>query len=125
MEKRYIIFKFIFNYLVLILIFKNIHYLISINFNDLNNFILVYIPICYLVIKYTFINILNKYNLNKSEYIKIVIISYTIINLIFRMPIFYTLFIILFIIILKDKSYINNETQKRIDDYFKNKSNKN
>ena len=119
------IFKFIFNYLVLILIFKNIHYLISINFNDLNNFILVYIPICYLVIKYTFINILNKYNLNKIEYIKIVIISYTIINLIFRMPIFYTLFIILFIIILKDKSYINNETQKRIDDYFKNKSNKN
>ena len=125
MEKRYIIFKFIFNYLVLILIFKNIHYLISINFNDLNNFILVYIPICYLVIKYTFINILNKYNLNKNEYIKIVIIIYTIINLIFRMPIFYTLFIILFIIILKDKSYINNETQKRIDDYFKNKSNKN
>ncbi len=125
MEKKYIIFKFIFNYLVLILIFKNIHYLISINFNDLNNFILVYIPICYLVIKYTFINILNKYNLNKNEYIKIVIISYTIINLIFRMPIFYTLFIILFIIILKDKSYINNETQKRIDDYFKNKSNKN
>ena len=125
MEKRYIIFKFIFNYLVLILIFKNIHYLISINFNDLNNFILVYIPICYLVIKYTFINILNKYNLNKNEYIKIVIIIYTIINLIFRMPIFYTLFIILFIIILKDKSYINNETQKRIDDYFKNNSNKN
>ena len=96
MKKKYLL-KFYFYYFVLALIFKNIQVILPFSFDDFNKYFFVYIPIAFLVIKYMFINELDKNKLLKKYYIIYIIIGYTIINILLKMPILYTIFIILFI----------------------------
>ena len=121
MRLRYlVIIKYYFNYLILLLIFKNIHYILPINFAELNNYFYVFIPISYLVVKYMFIYDLDKNNYYRKDFLWPVIIGYSILNFIFKMHLFYDIFIILFLLILKD----NNDFDIRIDCYKKNNDNK-
>ena len=120
MSKYLVIIKYYFNYLILLLIFKNVHYILPISFDELNNYFLVFIPISYLVVKYIFIYDLDKNNYYRKDFLLPVIIGYSLLNFIFKMHIFYDVFIILFLLILKD----NNDFDIKVDCYKKNNDNK-
>ncbi len=115
--KNKIIIKYYFKYLILLIIFKNIHYLLPVNLEQLNNYFWVFIPISYLVVKYMFIYKLQEDKLTKKELLWPIVIGYTILNLILCMPVFYNLFVLIFLLILKESDY-DQDTDKYIKEYF-------
>ena len=115
--KNKIIIKYYFKYLILLIIFKNIHYLLPVNLEQLNNYFWVFIPISYLVVKYMFIYKLQEDKLTKKELLWPIVIGYTILNLILCMPVFYNLFVLIFLLILKESNY-DQDTDKYIKEYF-------
>ena len=66
-NKNFTILKISFNYLVLALIFKFIHYLLGINFNVLASYIIVSIIIAYFVIKYLVYREIEKGNITRQD----------------------------------------------------------
>ena len=115
--------KYYVKYVILLLIFKNIHYLLPISLDSLSGWYnLAYIPICYLVIKFIFIYDLEKNNYLKKYYLVPVFIGYTILNFLFSMPIIYDVCIAIFLIILKGPLVVDEqETWKNIARYLNNK----
>ena len=93
-SKKYIIIGFYIKYLILLLLFKVIWV-----FQYFDNYFIVYVPLSYLVVKYTFI-----YPLEKNKYIN-------------------DICIIVFLLILKDKNaQIEQETSKYIKEYYEKKN---
>ena len=95
MSKYLVIIKYYFNYLILLLIFKNVHYILPISFDELNNYFLVFIPISYLVVKYIFIYDLDKNNYYRKDFLLPVIIGYSLLNL-FLKCIFFMMFLLFY-----------------------------
>ena len=125
MSNKFLIFKYAFNYLVLSLIFKFSHYLIGVNIDSLNKYFLVFIPLAFLVVKILFYNDLEKNKLMRKPILGPIIIIFTIINLVCQMPIFYTIMIIVFLILIKnDKSKLEEITNKNIKEYFESQKSK-
>ena len=106
--------KMNFNYLVLLLIFKNISIILPFSFADFNNYFWVFIPICYLVTKFMFIKELEAKNLLKKKYVIPILISYTLLNFVLGMPILYTIFMAIFILILRGPNVVDEEETARI-----------
>lgn len=122
MKYKYVtIFKYYLNYFIFLLIFKNINILLSVSIEQLNNYFFVFIPISYLIVKYLFIYDLQKHNYRKKEFLWPILIGFTILNFILKMPIFYNIFIIFFILILKCNSIADIDTNKYIQEYYQNK----
>lgn len=90
-------------YLMLVLICKNINYILPIQFDSLNNFVLIYIPLTYLITKYLFYYDIERKQIRKKDLICQITIGFTIINIIFKMPIMYTIFLLFFCYLLKIK----------------------
>ena len=119
-SKKYIIIGFYLKYLILLLLSKVIWV-----FQYFDNYFIVYIPLSYLVVKYTFIYPLEKNKYPKKDYLLPVIIGYTILNLIFRMHLLYDICIIVFLLVLKNKNTIvEQETSKYIKEYYEKKNKK-
>lgn len=109
-------------YLMLVLICKNINYILPIQFDSLNNFVLIYIPLTYLITKYLFYYDIERKQIRKKDLICQITIGFTIINIIFKMPIMYTIFLLFFLLFIKDKNtMVKEKNDKIIEDYFKNK----
>ena len=122
--QKNIIIGYYFKYVVFLLVFKNIHYLLGIGINNLLTFPLVFIPIAYLVVKFLFYHDLEKRNLNRKDYLLYIVIGYSVLNLLFLMPILYDLSIVLMLLIIKDQK--TNESliiEKNIREYYENKEN--
>ena len=116
-----IVLKMYFKYLILLLIFKNIGIILPFPFEAFNLYAWVFIPITYLVVKYTFIHELEKNRVLKRYYFLPVLIGYTLLNLILGMPFFYAVGIIIFIIILKGPYVVDEkETARYIDQFYEN-----
>ena len=117
-SKKFIIIGYYLKYLIILLLFKFIWV-----FEYFDNYFIVYIPLSYLVVKYTFIHDLEKNKYKRKDYLFLVVIGYTILNLIFRMHLLYDICIIIFLLILKDKITSNEEdTNKYIKEYYENKN---
>ena len=115
------IFKYIFNYLVLVAILKNVHYLIGISFDLLEAFPLAYIPVGYLIVKNVFYKDLEKTKFAKKDFLYILLVGYTTINILFMMPFFYDVSIVAFLSILKpnnDNCGVGEETMVYIKEYY-------
>ncbi len=124
-NKKLYLFKFIISYLILVLIFKHMNILGLPDFSDLNRFFIVYFLISYFIVKYLFYKDILKYELNREEYLKYIIVIYTIINIISGMPVIYDISLIIMLIIYKDKkSRIEDTTNKNIKKYFEEKNKK-
>lgn len=110
------IIRYYVRYIILLLIFKNIHYLLPISLDSLSGwYTLAYIPICYLVVRFMFIYDLEKNNYLKKYYLVPIFIGYTIFNFLFSMPIIYDICIALFLIILRGPLVVDEvETWKNI-----------
>lgn len=121
MNKKYLVLKYTIKYLILIIIFKNIHYLIGIHFEELNKFYLVYIPLAFLVVKFLVYYDLEKNKLTRKDILVYLVLNFTIINLIFRMAILYTISIFIFLFILRnDQSKLEEVMTKNISEYLNN-----
>ena len=117
-SKKYIIIGYYLKYLILLSLFKLIWV-----FQYFDKYFIVYIPLSYLVVKYTFIYPLEKNKYTKKDYLLPVIIGYTILNLIFRMHLLYDICIIVFLLVLKDKNtQIEQDTSKYIKEYYEKKN---
>ena len=124
-NKKLYLFKFVISYLILVLIFKYMNILGLPDFSDLNKFFIVYILIAHFIVKYLFYKDILKYELNREEYLKYIVVIYTIINLVFGMPILYDISLVAMLIIYKDKkSRIEDTTNKNIKKYFEEKNKK-
>ncbi len=118
-DKRYKIAYYVITYVILVLIFKGIHFILPISFDTLSAYPLVFIPICFLVINNLIIKDLEREELSKKDFVWPLCISFTIINLLFRMPLFYDLCTVLFIILLKGRRVVRKEeTLKTIAEYY-------
>lgn len=117
------IIRYYVRYIILLLIFKNIHYLLPISLDSLSGwYTLTYIPICYLVVRFMFIYDLEKNNYLKKYYLVPVFIGYTTLNFLFSMPIIYDICIIFFLRILRGPLIVDEqETWKNIASYLNNK----
>ena len=125
-DKYLVILKYYVNYLILLLIFKYMHIILPVKFDEFGGiYALIYIPIAYLVVKYMFIYDLEKNNHIKKRYLLPVLIGYTLLNFILGMPLLYNIAIIVFLILLKGSLVVDTEeTLKNIKEYYENKNGK-
>lgn len=124
MTESTVLIKYYLKYIILLLIFKNINILLPSNFDDFGGvYALIYILIAYLVVKYIFIYDLEKNKYLKRKYLLPVVIGYTLLNFILKMPLLYNIFIIIFLIYIKEKPVIDKEKiEKNIKEYYNNKN---
>lgn len=121
-KKLLLIARYYITYVVFLLILKNINYIFFVSFDQLVEYFIVFIPIAYIVVKYLVYYDLEKRKFLKKELIWYLVIGFTLFNLIFSMPYVYTGFILLFLIICKDRKTSDLDTiNKNICDYYKNK----
>ena len=117
-NKNFTILKISFNYLVLALIFKFIDYLLGISFNVLASYIIVSIIIAYFVIKYLVYVEIEKGNITRKDILIYFMIYATIINFLLGLHIFYTIFLIIFLFLFKDKKTKKEDIiKKNIEEY--------
>ncbi len=101
------------------------HILFSVNIDSLSNFPLAFIPLTFLIERFIVAREFENLSLSKIEFIPTIIIGFTFLNILFKMPILYDLFLIVFLIIQKDRSmYSEKQTQKNIQEYFSKHSQK-
>ncbi len=121
--KKEVLFKIYLTYLIGVLILGNMHYLVSVSIADFNRYPLVYIPLAYLVVTFFFNRPLEKEDETRKNYLWWGIGGFTIINVIFRMPILYTIFVIVFLLLAKGKkTRIKEETERYIKEYYERKN---
>ncbi len=97
MDNRvFTILKIAVKYLILVLIFKNIHYLVGIKFNDLGSYFILFIPINYLIVKYLILIEIKNNNITRKDVLYYLVLYITGINLVFNMPICMTLLYLYF-----------------------------
>ena len=121
-QKKMLI-KIYVRYLLAIVVLKNTRYLIAFDFDNFNNVPYIYIPIAYLVVNFVFNRVVDKYNLNHHDYVPVIATGFTILNLIFKMPIIYTIFILIFSIYAKTKkTRVKEETTRYIKEYYERKN---
>ena len=117
-NKKFTILKISFNYLVLALIFKFIDYLLGISFNTLASFLIVSIIIAYFVIKYLVYVEIEKGNITRKDILIYFMIYATIINFLLGLHIFYTISLIIFLFLFKDKKTKKEDIiKKNIEEY--------
>ena len=117
-NKNFTILKISFNYLVLALIFKFIDYLLGISFNTLASFLIVSIIIAYFVIKYLVYVEIEKGNITRKDILIYFMIYATIINFLLGLHIFYTISLIIFLFLFKDKKTKKEDIiKKNIEEY--------
>lgn len=124
MNKTIFIFKCLFNYLILIFIVLNIHYILGIGVASFNRLPIIYIPFAYLAVKCLYYNDASKNSvfLNKQTFLT-VLFGFTVINIFFFIHIVLLLSIIFFMIFLeRRRTKIDRDTAKHIDAYFKMKN---
>ena len=120
-NKNFTILKISFNYLVLALIFKFIDYLLGISFNVLASYIIVSIIIAYFVIKYLVYVEIEKGNITRKDILIYFMIYATIINFLLGLHIFYTISLIIFLFLFKDKKTKKEDIIKKNIEEYKNK----
>ncbi len=114
-------FKISIKYLILALIFKYIHYLLGISFNTLTSYSIVAIIVSYFVVKYFFLAEIKKNNIERKDILYYFMCYATGINLVLGLNMLYIIFLLVFLVILKDKKTRNQEIiEKNIQEY-KNK----
>ena len=123
-NKKFTILKISFNYLVLALIFKFIDYLLGISFNTLASFLIVSIIIAYFVIKYLVYVEIEKGNITRKDILIYFMIYATIINFLLGLHIFYTIFLIIFLFLFKDKKTNKEDIIKKNIEEYRNKETK-
>ncbi len=118
-KKVLLIIKYYLLYLVFLIIFKNIHYLIFISFEMLQEYRIIFLPIAYLVVKILVYNDLRNQIFLKKDVLWHLVVGFTMLNVFYGMPYIYTLSIILFLFILKDeKTFKNKLILDNIKRYF-------
>lgn len=65
-------------YLMIVFICKNINYILPIQFDSLNNFVLIYIPLTYLITKYLFYYDIERKQIRKKDLIWQIAIGFTV-----------------------------------------------
>ena len=123
-NKNFTILKISFNYLVLALIFKFIDYLLGISFNVLASYIIVSIIIAYFVIKYLVYVEIEKGNITRKDILIYFMIYATIINFLLGLHIFYTISLIIFLFLFKDKKTKKEDIIKKNIEEYRNKETK-
>ena len=119
-NKVFTILKIAVKYLILVFIFKNIHYLVGIKFNDLEPYFIIFIPIVYLIVKYLILIEFKNNNITRKDVLTYLTLYITGINLIFNMPIMYDIIMLIFLILLKDKKDKQKEIiEKNLRNYKK------
>ena len=122
MDNRvFTILKIAVKYLILVLIFKNIHYLVGIKFNDLEPYFIIFIPIVYLTVKYLILIEIKNNNITRKDVLYYLVLYITGINLVFNMPIMYDIIILIFLILSKDKKDNQKEIIEKNISAYKNK----
>ena len=119
MDNRvFTILKIAVKYLILVLIFKNIHYLVGIKFNDLEPYFIVFIPIAYLTVKNLILIEIKNNNITRKDVLYYLVLYVTGINLVFNMPIMYDIIMFVSLILLGDKKDNQKEIiEKNIREY--------
>lgn len=120
-NKKFTILKISFNYLVLALIFKFIDYLLGISFNTLASFLIVSIIIAYFVIKYLVYVEIEKGNITRKDILIYFMIYATVINFLLGLHIFYTISLIIFLFLFKDKKTNKEDIIKKNIEEYKNR----
>ena len=124
-NKNFTILKISFNYIVLALIFKFIHYLLGISFNVLASYLIVSIIVAYFVVKYLVYVEIEKGNITKKDILIYFAFYATGINLILGLHILYSIFLLVFMFLFKDKKSKNEDIiKKNIEEYRKNQINR-
>ena len=119
-NKNFTILKISFNYLVLALIFKFIHYLLGISFNVLASYLIVSIIVAYFVVKYLVYVEIEKGNITKQDILIYFTFYATGINLILGLHILYSIFLLVFLFLFKDKKSKKEDIiKKNIEEYKK------
>ena len=92
------------------------------SYSDLYNYYLIFIPLAYLVVKFIFYYECEKNNVSKRKILIPLLIGTTVLNIILKMHVIYTIFIIIFLIFTKTNYVIDPLENKRIiAEYKKNK----
>lgn len=120
-SKKFIVGKLILKYAVWVLVFKYCYYVVPVSVDRLKGFPGAFIPIAYLVVKLLFYNVLDKMRLSKEDYYMYVLVGYTIVNVFFGMPLKYTIYIIVFILGLKNKYVSREEGISIVEEYLEQK----
>lgn len=85
--------------IIIILILNNIHYILPVTLETLNQYFLLYFPIGYFIVKYGLYKDLEQRT--ENFYFELAIITIT--NILFQMPIMYIISIIIWLFILKKR----------------------
>lgn len=126
-KKSNLSFKLVFDYVILVIILKSINVILPFNFQYFDAMPIAYIPIGYLVIKNIFCKTLDKMGGCKEDFLWNMVLGYTVINLLFFMPILYDISIVAFLFILKPKNNVDveRETMQYIAEYYEKQANEN
>lgn len=124
MNRSIFIFRCLFNYLVLIMIVLNIHYILRIGVASFNKLPIIYVPFAYLAVKCLYYNDASKNSVLLDEQTFLtVLFGFTVINIIFFIHIVLLLSIAFFMVFLERKRTKNDrDTTNYIDEYFKMKN---
>lgn len=124
MNRSIFIFRCFFNYLVLIMIVLNIHYILRIGVASFNRLPIIYVPFAYLAVKCLYYNDASKNSVLLDEKTFLTaLFGFTVINIIFFIHIVLLLSIAFFMVFLERKRTKNDrDTTNYIDEYFKMKN---